>query len=198
MITTCRSTDTPITIMQTALATLRAEASVSADGRETGGILLGHDPWTGCEGSAPGPLIRHTGDPGPDAVRRPTFFRRDYAHAQQLALDAFSQDRSEWVGEWHTHPRGPRHPSRADDRIYHRHIADSALNLDRFAALIVTPTLAWIDGRPRRSWRRIRCTAWIVDSRLSHRVRLVVVDGTKDGHRRPTGTLDPYAIGDSS
>ena len=131
------------------MAFLRSQALASTDGRETGGILLGYDPWTGNGRSTAAPLIRHTGDPGPGAIRRPAFFRRDYPHTQQLALAAFNQDRSVWIGEWHTHPRGPRHPSRADGRIYRRHLADRALNLERFVALIVTPTLVWNDYRPR-------------------------------------------------
>ncbi len=198
MIALRRSIGVPITITETALAFLRIEALASADNRETGGILLGHDPWTDHRGSTPGSLIRHAGDPGPAAVRRPAFFRRDYPHTQQLALDAFKLDQSVWIGEWHTHPRGPRHPSRTDDRIYRRHLADPALNLERFVALIVTPTLTWSDGRPRRNWQHVRCTAWIVDSRQSTRVRLEVIDDQRADHHGSAGSSEPHAIGESS
>ncbi|WGD44730.1 Mov34/MPN/PAD-1 family protein [Streptomyces cathayae] len=75
---------------------------------ETGGILLGHHTRYTV-------TICHAGAPGPAAVRTPTYFLRDLGHAQILADEAFTADRSVWVGEWHTHPAGlpaPVHATR--------------------------------------------------------------------------------------
>lgn len=143
------------------------EAAASADGQETGGILLGADPAPMPQGTSPphGVWLRHCGGPGPAAVRRPAYFRRDYPHAQQLALDAFDADASQWVGEWHTHPRGGRRPSPSDRAIYRRHLADPALGLDRFTALIVTPRFGLRDGVVGWHWHHPHVTAWTVTLR---------------------------------
>ncbi|MDQ1684999.1 MAG: hypothetical protein QOC82_1736 [Frankiaceae bacterium] len=53
---------------------IREHAPESADGRETGGILLGH-----LRGDVAN--VEHAGDAGPKAVRTPTFFLRDLRHA---------------------------------------------------------------------------------------------------------------------
>ena len=57
-------------------------AAAAADGRETGGILLGTD-----HGLAWPVIVRHCGDPGPDAIRRPAYFRRDLSHAAAVAAE---------------------------------------------------------------------------------------------------------------
>lgn len=111
------------------LTDLAAEAS---DGLETGGILLGTD-----NGLA-GPLIvRHCGDPGPAAIRRRSYFRRDLAHAAALANDAAAADGSVWIGEWHTHGIAMPEPSSRDLRTYRTLLADPQLAFARILAVIV-------------------------------------------------------------
>ncbi|WP_237404790.1 Mov34/MPN/PAD-1 family protein [Actinacidiphila reveromycinica] len=103
---------------------------------ETGGILLGHhirDTVT----------VRHAGTPGPAAVRTPTYFLRDLAHAQALADEAFTTDASVWIGEWHTHPTGPPAPSARDTATYRRLLGDAELGFHSIVALI----LAYRGGR---------------------------------------------------
>lgn len=120
-----------ISITDSALATIAVESTRSADGLETGGILLG------CE-SANAIQIRHAGDPGPNAHRAPQNFLRDLLHAQQLAHEAWTRDGSQWIGEWHTHPSGDLTPSELDLHSYLRHLHDPDLQLDHFVAIIVS------------------------------------------------------------
>src|SRR5689334_3712677 len=91
-----------------ALEIIRQICDAAQDGFETGGILLGHHHDDGRL------VVTTAGDPGPQAVRRRASFRRDQAHGQALADAAWSHDRSVWLGDWHTHPRGPVQPSTVD------------------------------------------------------------------------------------
>lgn len=167
---------TAVLIDRSALDDISCEAAASADGKETGGILFGADPATMPQGISPAQdvWVRHAGGPGPAAVRQAAYFRRDYAYAQQLALDAFDKDGSQWVGEWHTHPRGGRRPSRSDRAIYRRHLADPALGLDRFTALIVTPRFGLCDRLVGGRWHDPHITAWTVTLRGTTRSPLLV------------------------
>lgn len=146
-------------VSSTALSTIRDEAARSADGRETGGILLGRESHQRARSEIELTVL-HAAGPGPQAVRQMRFFRRDYVHAQQAALDAFALDGSVWVGEWHTHPDGQWRLSQLDVAAYLRHLADPALNLERFLAIVVTPGPSW-RGTGRR-WANVRLTAWLV------------------------------------
>lgn len=124
------STAPSVSITDSALATIASESRRSADGLETGGILLGTE--------IPNEIsLRHAGGPGPNARRAPRRFLRDLQHAQQLAADAWTRDGSQWIGEWHTHPLGDLAPSDLDLDSYLRHLHDPDLRLDRFVAIIV-------------------------------------------------------------
>jgi integrative and conjugative element protein (TIGR02256 family) len=114
-------------------ARIRSLAESSSDGRETGGILLGHGP-------SPAGLIslRHAGDPGPAAERRRDLFSRDLEHSRRFAARAWQLDGSEWAGEWHTHPGGGAAPSALDLRTYARILASTPA-FEAFVAIIVTP-----------------------------------------------------------
>lgn len=120
-----------VRIAKDAAETIVREAQRSLDGLETGGVLLGVD--LGGEIS-----VLHAGGPGPDAQREPTSFLRDTAYATELALEAWQEDRSQWIGEWHTHPTGDLSPSPIDLESYLRHLADPELHLDRFLSLILS------------------------------------------------------------
>lgn len=128
------SNDEPpsITIADSAVTSVEREAARSADGLETGGILLGIDTGARLD-------VRHAGDPGPKAQRGKRSFLRDLSHAQDLAQLAWETDQSQWIGEWHTHPAGPLAPSERDLRSYLQHVHDPDLHLDRFLALIIGP-----------------------------------------------------------
>lgn len=116
-----------------AFAVIRETWRTAQDGLETGGILLGHQHRDGQLS------VSRAGDPGPEAIRKPDSFRRDPAHAQRLADAAWSRDRSIWVGDWHTHPRGPVSPSRVDLSTYLALLADPELGFSHFLALVVVP-----------------------------------------------------------
>jgi integrative and conjugative element protein (TIGR02256 family) len=125
---------------------------MSADGKETGGILLGFDA------TPTAPLtITLAGDPGPRAVRSPTRFRRDLEHAQALADAAWAQDGSLWVGDWHTHPAGHPVPSRTDLSGYRGALHTEALPV--FLSIIISP-----DGSAQdlSSWSVPEIRAWVV------------------------------------
>jgi integrative and conjugative element protein (TIGR02256 family) len=125
------------------------EARASSDGTETGGILLGHDRGDGSI------EVTVAGAPGPHALRTANRFTRDLAHAEALADAAYEEDGSVWVGEWHTHPKGPPEPSDVDLRTYLSHLSDSRLGFERFVCLIALPC-------PEHAWEHISLTAWIV------------------------------------
>jgi integrative and conjugative element protein (TIGR02256 family) len=124
-------------------------AGASHDGRETGGILLGHGP-------NPAGLIEvaHVGDPGPDAERRSDFFLRDLQHSRRLAAQAWLADGSDWIGEWHTHPTGGPRPSPRDLRTYSQ-ILTVTPALEVFLSLILTPAR---DG----CWSAPRTSQWLI------------------------------------
>ncbi|MEU9961226.1 Mov34/MPN/PAD-1 family protein [Streptomyces sp. NPDC050982] len=99
---------------------------------ETGGILLGHHTHNTV-------TVHHAGTPGPAAVRTPTYFLRDLAHAQALADEAFASDASVWVGEWHTHPTSRPIPSARDAATYRQLLADPELGFHSVIAVILAP-----------------------------------------------------------
>jgi integrative and conjugative element protein (TIGR02256 family) len=135
-----------ISISADALSLINREAQRSADGLETGGILLGTETHGNIS-------IRHAGDPGPNARRHPRNFVRDLHHAQQLATAAWREDHSQWIGEWHTHPSSDLTPSSLDLDSYLRHLHDPELQLDRFVAIIVEANASG----------RVRSATWLVD-----------------------------------
>lgn len=125
-----------------AAARIAKLAGVSADGAETGGILLGRGPDS--EGVI---VVEEAGDPGPNADRRPDFFLRDLEHARRLATRAWKRDKAIWVGEWHTHPKGPNQPSPRDLNTYVALMTDAALEFCAFVSIIVVPEPDWTAPR---------------------------------------------------
>jgi integrative and conjugative element protein (TIGR02256 family) len=134
------------------------------DGSETGGILLGHDRGETI-------TVTRAGDPGPHSDRRPDGFLRDLAHSRRLADEAYNEDGSVWVGEWHTHPAGPGVPSRTDEETYRRLLAEPELGFTRLASIIVIPC-------QEHGWSELVLAAWTADTNGIHDARLEVVDGT--------------------
>lgn len=123
-----------VVIAASAHAAIEAVCADATDGLETGGILLGHQ-------HADGHLsVTVAGDPGPNAERRRRSFRRDHDHAQALAGAAYAHDRSVWLGDWHTHPAGPEHPSPVDLRSYVEVLSDHALGFGLFLSIIAVPS----------------------------------------------------------
>ena len=141
-------------------------ARTSEDGNETGGIVLGHD--TGTEF-----VVTLAGDPGPNAIRTPNRFKRDLEHAQALADTAYDRDGSVWIGEWHTHPRGPAEPSSLDLRTYRSHLADPSLGFDRFLTLIVLPC-------HDHGWGHVIVAAWVVSTEWIEPGMIVVQEAEDD------------------
>ncbi|GAA1409768.1 Mov34/MPN/PAD-1 family protein [Oerskovia paurometabola] len=137
------------------------EAAAGGSTLETGGILLGHE-----EEGASATHLTGAGSPGPLAVREPRFFLRDLSHARMLALLAWERDRSQWVGEWHTHPLGRPMPSGLDLGSYAAHVQDPELGFRRFISVIV-------------AWRATgECTlgAWAIDSAEARATNVRVVE----------------------
>jgi integrative and conjugative element protein (TIGR02256 family) len=153
-----------LVIMATAaLEVIRAEAPASADGLETGGILLGHD-----DGEVV--ALRLAGDPGPKAERGADRFLRDLEHAQRLEEDAHRREGSVWVGEWHTHPTGSPIPSPRDSKTYAQLLEDEDLHFDRIVSLIVT-------ADSDRGWDRVILWPWVVTPGIVvHAAQLLVSD----------------------
>ncbi|MEV4364463.1 Mov34/MPN/PAD-1 family protein [Nonomuraea sp. NPDC049625] len=128
-----------VQLCRPAAATILREASESRDGRETGGILLGH---VRADGTVE---VRCAGGPGPVAVRQPRFFLRDLDHAWCIAEEAFARDGSTWIGEWHTHPTTAPMPSDRDLYTYVRLLADPDLHFEVVLSIIVVGQGDWSD-----------------------------------------------------
>ena len=135
---------TRLLVGRSALETIRSLTDEHDAATETGGILLGYHNARSIE-------ITAAGDAGPHARHTSTSFTRDLVHAQRIAADAWARDRSQWVGEWHTHPAGTLAPSTTDLSTYLRLLAVPDLVFDTFVALIVQP-------------RRRLLAAWVVTS----------------------------------
>jgi integrative and conjugative element protein (TIGR02256 family) len=126
-------TDPVVTLSERAFAVIVQETQAANDGCETGGILLGAVFNRDAD-------IRHAGRPGPAAIRTPTSFLRDLPSAQAFAEAAWAVDRSQWIGEWHTHPGMSPIPSATDVTTYADFLDDPALAFAEFISVIVTPT----------------------------------------------------------
>lgn len=126
------------------------------DGDETGGILLGHD--VGIE-----ILVSSSSGPGPAAVHERDRLERDTQHATTVARTAWERDRSQWIGEWHTHPRSSLMPSLVDVSTYRKHLGDTGLRLNRFLALVV-----------RANTTQVQMVGWVVTRNLVVRVPIVL------------------------
>ncbi|MBT2896092.1 hypothetical protein HET64_05265 [Streptomyces sp. McG3] len=121
---------TAVHLTQGALRVITDELRTADRSRETGGILLGHHVHNMV-------TVQHAGTPGPEAVQTPTYFLRDLAHAQALADDAYAQDHSVWIGEWHTHPASRPVPSSRDASTYHQLLNNPELAFHSFIAVIL-------------------------------------------------------------
>ncbi len=139
-----------VAVDSTAVETIRRQAQESADGRETGGLLLGFGP-----ADDGGVRVIGAGGPGPTADRRPDFFLRDLEYARGLARDAWVEGGAEWVGEWHTHPTGGCRPSKTDLATYIRLLRNPRLRFDLFVSIVVTP-------HPAQTWEDPLLALWLI------------------------------------
>ncbi len=146
---------------------LLAESQLAADGNETGGILLGRDGGMGS-----GFVVRHSGDPGANAVRGPVYFQRDLEHARLLAEQAAERDGSVWIGEWHTHLLEMPIPSTADLVTYRALLADPEIRFLRILSLVVLPN-------QEGAWRSPRIFAWSVSASSIRPLAVTVENATE-------------------
>lgn len=137
---------------------IRREATRSADGNETGGILLGFE-----DSDEDKYWVTQAGGPGPKAVRSPVRFVRDLEHSKALAAAAYEIDGSLWIGDWHTHPGGPPTLSSKDLNSYRTVLANS--DMDTFLAILLLPGT--------EGWTQPLATGWRVTSREVRPAQLV-------------------------
>ena len=161
-----------VTVTDTAYTAITQFVASSTDGRETGGVLLGHHR------AYPHPVLDvvHAAGPGPLAVRRADFFRRDVRHSQAMADLAYHTDASIWIGDWHSHPGGQPRPSTTDLTSYRSLLADAELGFAVFLTIIVTPD-------PATGWSRPCLTAWLVTTDRVRPTRLYARLPEKDAVR---------------
>lgn len=138
-----------VSITRGALDSIEAVIATSDTTSETGGALFGNEHTL---------YIASAAEPGPDAIHQPRYFLRDLEYTQRAADRAYAMDRSQWIGEWHTHPLGPPNPSELDLNTYASHLMDPELRFERFIALI------WSTTPPRVS-------AWLL-ARTAHGIEL--------------------------
>ena len=131
MLEDLETTRSRVQLSKAAIQAILEETLASSDGLETGGILLGSEHEGGF-------VVQAAGGPGPNAVREERFVLRDLQHATLLAEDAWRDSRSQWIGEWHSHPTGVLEPSPMDLASYVSHLDDPELGFDVFLALITT------------------------------------------------------------
>jgi integrative and conjugative element protein (TIGR02256 family) len=104
---------------------------------ETGGLLLG---WSAHPGAV---VISQVIGPGPAACHEATAFTPDAAWQEEQLAEAYEQAgrRLQYLGDWHTHPRGTVRLS-STDRATLRRIADHA------DARATHPVMALLAGGP--------------------------------------------------
>jgi len=151
-----------VTLTSHAYRQLVTEARRAEDGNETGGLLLGGDL-----GMGPGFVIRHCGDPGPNAVRQPANFTRDLEHSTMLAECAAEIDGSVWIGEWHTHLAELPMPSAYDLLTYRALLANPEIAFPRLLSLIV---LTAENG----GWSPPRVFAWSISANSVRQLLIVI------------------------
>ncbi|WP_396653953.1 Mov34/MPN/PAD-1 family protein [Microbacterium sp. ARD31] len=167
-----------VLITKEALAAIEQHVRAGGVESETGGILLGHETSMGCHVSV-------AGGPGPRAVRTPTSFDRDLDHAEELAQEAWQQQRAVWLGEWHTHVHVRPVPSETDLSSYLRHLDDADLGFDRFISIIIGPVgvpspparLETYDASISRDFPHVRehaptIVTWVIEGRTATAVPL--------------------------
>lgn len=116
-----------VQITKNALATIVRTIRDSDHTKETGGALFGEELSN---------TVLHAITPGPRAIHEPAFFSRDLAHTAAESARLYQLDKSQWMGEWHTHPSMNLTPSELDIRTYARHVRDPELAFDSFVALV--------------------------------------------------------------
>jgi integrative and conjugative element protein (TIGR02256 family) len=148
-------------------------AAAASDGLETGGILLGAD-----EGLSAPIVVRHCGGPGPAAVRRRNFFRRDLAYATALAAGAAASDGSAWIGEWHTHPLDMPEPSGRDLLTYQALLDDPELAFARILSVVVL-------ADPDRDWQAPTLHAWSFTGTVLRRLSIKIAESAREERDGP-------------
>ena len=136
---------------------MRSEIHKVGRNYETGGIIIGRDALEQYDATV-------LGAPGPNAIHRSDYFLRDLSFAQDLALQCWNSNKSEWIGEWHTHPHSGLAPSEADIRTYRQHLRDPELHLDAFLSVI-----------SKLRGKDLLVAAWVVTSNKVERLSVEVI-----------------------
>lgn len=124
----------PQTLLQRALVLCS-----QSEGQETGGILIGHYH----NNLAMAQVQELTGPPA-DSRRGPVSFLRGTAGLSALLTEKWAQGLY-YVGEWHFHPGGSPHPSRADSSQMQAIAGDPRCQCP-------APLLVIFAGRPPQRW----------------------------------------------
>ena len=124
---------------------------LEADNRfplETGGVLLGR--WVETQGA----IVTQMIGPGPRAKHSRTSFEPDYEFQEAEIAKAHASLGLgyEYLGDWHSHPRGPLSPSGRDVRVLHKIASHPAARCE-------TPIMCIISGGPdwaASAWRLVK------------------------------------------
>ena len=142
-----------VRLTSSAAERLVALAAASADGNETGGVMIGLFDRAGSI------VITDVAGPGPRAQRSPTRLRVDAEHDVMLASAIAREMPGQLIelGGWHTHPGVDTRPSRAD--CHHSAALLALLQREhaRLSCFVEIIVVSAADG----SWRSPRAAAWV-------------------------------------
>ena len=128
-----------ISISESILSLIMGEANRHFP-RETGGILLG-------QGLPPNKsLVTHIIGAGPLARHRKSTFEPDYQFQEAEITKIFlsTGGSCDYLGDWHSHPKGGPHPSHMDIQVLRRIREHGAARCERPVMCIVSGGPRWI------------------------------------------------------
>jgi len=107
----------------------------STDNLETGGVLIGHINKNGEF------IIRKTTVPGPNAIKKESYFLKDKEFTQKELENAFQNFGSKglYLGEWHYHPQGTNSPSGIDVKSLTEIAKQDTYRIDSPLLIILSP-----------------------------------------------------------
>ena len=145
-----------VEVSSAALSRIDALAQASKE-HETGGILVGFNVGRNI-------TILEASDAGPKAQHSPIRFQRDTEYCRQFLAQSFAQNRSDYVGEWHSHVAAPGRLSLGDLGTVARIFIDPDYDFVSFVLLLAvvrkrdSQLLVYVAERDKAQCNRLQIT----------------------------------------